>query len=103
VSLFAKIREERRRAKPLKFVTPSEAFEPQVEVRMLKDVTGWVDRGRREKFHLGAQRTYMVDEQTAVEFITKGYAAGELPREVSEDERAEIRSVMTTIGVGANE
>lgn len=68
---------------------------------MLKDVNGWASRERRAKWHLAAGRTYVVDEQTAVEFITKGYAEGTLPRKVSPDERAELRSVMTTVSVGA--
>ena len=42
----------------------------------------------------------MIDEQHAVEFIVKGYATGELPRFVSADEQAEIRSVITIIGLG---
>lgn len=75
-------------------------WQPQVRVRFVQDVSGWLHRDRRVKWHFPAGTEAMVDEQHAVEFITKGYAVGELPREVSDDERAEIRSVMTTVGLG---
>lgn len=75
-------------------------WQPQVQVTFTKDVTGWLNRDRRIKWHFAAGSTHMVDEQHAVEFITKGYATGQLPRKVSDDEKAEIRSVMTTIGLG---
>lgn len=75
-------------------------WQPQVEVTFTRDVTGWLDRDRRVKWHFAAGNTAMVDEQHAVEFIVKGYATGILPRKVSDDERAEVRSVMTTIGLG---
>lgn len=73
---------------------------PQVQVTFTRDVNGWLSRDKRIKWHFAAGSTHMVDEQHAVEFIVKGYAQGELPRKVSGDERAEIRSVMTTIGLG---
>lgn len=75
-------------------------WEPQVEVTFTRDVTGWLDRDRGIKWQFGAGQTVMIDEQHAVEFIVKGYAKGTLPRNVSDDERAELRSVMTTIGLG---
>lgn len=75
-------------------------WQPQVEVQFTHDVTGWLDRDRNVRFHFQAGGKAMVDEQHAVEFITKGYAIGILPRAVSDDERAQIRSVMTTIGLG---
>ena len=75
-------------------------WQPQVEVTFTRDVNGWLDVDKRIKWHFAAGSTHMVDEQHAVEFIVKGYAKGDLPREVSADERDEIRSVMTTIGLG---
>jgi hypothetical protein len=75
-------------------------WEPQVEVKFTRDVTGWQDTNERVRFHFKAGKTYHVDEQHAVEFIVKGYATGKLPRHVSEQEKQELRSVMTTIGLG---
>lgn len=75
-------------------------WQPQVQVTFTRDVNGWLDRDHRIKWHFAAGSTHMVDEQHAVEFIVKGYATGTLPRTVSDDERAEIRSVITVIGMG---
>lgn len=75
-------------------------WSPQVEVTFTRDVNGWLDRDNRIKWHFAAGSTHYIDEQHAVEFIVKGYATGELPRKVSQDEKDEIRSVMTTIGLG---
>lgn len=78
-------------------------WQPQVQVTFTRDVNGYLNRDQRIKWHFAKGTTHMVDEQHAVEFIVKGYATGTLPREVSEDERAELRSVMTTIGLGGPE
>jgi len=75
-------------------------WQPQVKVKFTRTVTGWLDRDARVKWEFHAGSEHYVDEEHAVEFIVKGYATGELPRPVSEDERAELRSVMTTIGLG---
>ena len=75
-------------------------WQPQVEVTFTRDVSGWLDQAEGVRFHFQAGKSYHVDEQHAVEFIVKGYATGTLPRPVSDDERDEIRSVMTTIGLG---
>lgn len=73
-------------------------WKPQVAVKFTRDVTGWIDHGQRIRFHFSSGKTYHVDEHHAVEFIVKGYATGTLPRPVSDQERAELRSNMTTIG-----
>ena len=75
-------------------------WQPQVRVTFTRDVNGWLNHDQRIKWHFAAGTTHMVDEQHAVEFIVKGYATGNLPRFVSADEQAEIRSVITTIGLG---
>jgi hypothetical protein len=75
-------------------------WQPQVQVTFTRDVNGWLDRDNSLKWHFAKGSTHMVDEQHAVEFIVKGYATGTLPRHVSEDEKAEIRSVITVIGLG---
>lgn len=89
---------QRRELYPVEFKPAN--WEPQVQVTFKMDVNGYLDRDKNIKWHFAAGSTHMVDEQHAVEFITKGYATGELPRPVSDDECAEIRSVMTTIGMG---
>ena len=74
-------------------------WQPQVRVTFTRDVNGWLDRDQNIKWHFAAGSTHMIDEQHAVEFIIKGYATGELPRFVSADEQAELRSVITIIGL----
>jgi hypothetical protein len=90
-------RRQHKELYPVRFETVD--WRPQVAVKFTRDVTGWIDQTKRIRFHFSAGRTYHVDEQHAVEFIVKGYATGELPRSVSDDERAELRSNMTTIGL----
>ena len=92
-------RRQHRELNPITFVPVN--WEPQVEVTFTRDVNGWVDHGKRLKWSFAKGSTHMVDEQHAVEFIVKGYATGTLPRSVSDDEKAELRSVMTTIGLGS--
>jgi len=84
--------------KPITF--QAARWQPQVQVTFTHDITGWLDRTQRIKWQFKAGTTHMVDEAHAVEFIVKGYATGTLPRHVTADEQAEIRSVMTTIGLG---
>jgi hypothetical protein len=98
VSYAAIKRRQRKELYPVEFKPVN--WEPQVEVTFTQDVTGWLDHDKRVRFHFQAGKSYHVDEQHAVEFIVKGYATGTLPRQVSENERADIRSVMTTIGLG---
>jgi hypothetical protein len=75
-------------------------WQPQVEVTFTRDVNGWLSQDENVKWHFGAGTTHMIDEQHAIEFIVKGYATGKLPRHVSDDEQATLRSVMTVIGMG---
>jgi hypothetical protein len=97
---YARIRNHQRK-QALKPVTLQPVnWQPQVRVTFTRDVCGWLDREQGLKFQFGAGKTYLIDEQHAVEFLTKGYCTGELPRAVSDDEAAEIRSSMVTIGMG---
>jgi hypothetical protein len=98
VYLAIKNQQRKESLKPVEFQPVH--WQPQVEVTFTRDVNGWLDRDRRVKWHFSAGSTHMVDEQHAVEFIIKGYATGTLPRPVSEDEKAEIRSVITVVGMG---
>lgn len=94
---YARIRRQQRKDWYVVQFKPVD-WQPQVEVTFTQDVNGWTDRDQGIKWHFAAGSTHMVDEQHAVEFITKGYALGILPRAVSENEAADIRSVMHTIG-----
>lgn len=96
--LAIKNQQRKESLKPVRFEPVN--WQPQVQVTFTRAVNGWLDRDRRIKWEFAAGSTHMIDEEHAVEFIVKGYATGELPRHVSTDERAEIRSVMTTIGLG---
>jgi hypothetical protein len=98
VYLAIKNQQRKESLRPVEFKPVN--WQPQVQVKFTRTVTGWLDRDKRTKWQFAAGSTHMVDEQHAIEFIVKGYATGELPRPVSDDERADIRSVMTTIGLG---
>ena len=89
---------------PVKFVPVERAFKPQVKVRALHDLNGWVDRRRRIKWHIGTGQIGCIDEDKAREWMAKGYAElieGTV-KPVSEDEAAEFLSTMTRIGIGGN-
>jgi hypothetical protein len=90
---------KRFRRPEVKFVRPQDAFTPQAAVTMTRDVNGWIDRKKGLKWGLQAGQTYFIDQDKAAEFITKGYATGELPRTVSEDEKAEWMSQVQTISL----
>jgi hypothetical protein len=97
---YARIRNHQRK-ETLKPVTlQAVSWQPQVQVTFNRDVCGWISREQGLKFQFAAGKTYLIDEQHAIEFIVKGYCAGELPRPVSDDEAADIRSSMVTIGLG---
>ena len=94
----------RKMAEAVEFVPVQHVFKPHFAVTMTQDVSGWVNKDKltRKKWSLSAGQTYFVDEQTAVEFLVKGYATGEYPRPVSDDERAQYLSQVTTISLGLN-
>lgn len=86
---------------PERFVTAAQVWEPQAKILMTRDVTGYAGKKRDNvKYHLKSGEVYYVDVDTAAQFITKGYAVGELPRKVSDDEAAEWRAQMTVIRPG---
>lgn len=84
---------------PVTFINAADFFEPQVHIKALKDVSGWVDKKRKQRWSLSAGKTYVVDVETATEFISKGYAEGQIPRTPTEGELEEWQSQMTTVGV----
>lgn len=94
----------RRKLEPVKFVTVEQAFKPQVEVVALTDLSGWVDRDRKVKFHIGVGRRGCMDIDTAREFKAKGYVeiveGQELVAPVSQDEMDELLSTKITISLG---
>lgn len=85
----------------IKFVPVEHVFKPQRQVRLLKDVTGWVNGDKRtgKKWHMRCGDIQYLDNRLADEFIIKGYAMGELSREYSEMERSEILATITNIGL----
>jgi hypothetical protein len=91
----------RRKVRPITFVPAEQVFKPQRMVRMTKDVNGYVAPGDRRKWELSYGREYAIDEDKAREFVIKGYCVP-VDWEVvaSEDERAEILSNVTIIGLG---
>lgn len=96
-------RQARAARGPVRFVSVSEAFEPQIRVQALRDLNGWVDEGRGVKWHIGKHQLGMLNERKAREFEVKGYVRildGSV-EPVSEDEAAEILSTVTTITLGA--
>jgi hypothetical protein len=95
---YARIRRHQRPITPVTLQPVN--WQPQVRVTFTRDVSGWLDRPQGVKFQFAAGSTHLIDERHAVEFIVKGYCTGELPRPVSDDEAADIRSSMTTIGLG---
>ena len=102
MALLARIRNQRQRMRRTEFLTPEQAFTPQVEVFPTRDITGWLDKPSKKKFHLKMGHSYCVDEKLAREWSVKGYVQigrGEV-RAVSEDEAAEILSSVTTVNMG---
>lgn len=98
--LVPQIGRKRLALRPVEFVPASKVFQAQTQVRMLKDVSGWIDRKRKQKWYLSRNEVVFLDVDKAAEFIVKGYAEGELPRPVSENEIAEWRAQVTTISLG---
>ena len=91
----------RRKLRPITFTPGEQVFKPQRMVRMTRDVSGWVSERDRRKWELSYGKEYAIDEDKAREFAIKGYC---IPIgwevEASDDERAEILSTVTTIGLG---
>ena len=89
------------RVQPVTFVPVERAFKPQVKIRATHDLNGWVDRRRNIKWHIAGGTIGYVDEETARQWMAKGYAElieGNV-RPVSEDEAAEFLAQVTRIGV----
>jgi len=94
----------RRELEPITFVSVERVFQPQVKVRATRDLNGWADRQKRVKWHIGSGRIGYLDSDVARQFQVKGYVQileGDV-KPVSDDERAEILSTMTVIGLGGN-
>lgn len=93
-----------KRAKPtvVKFVPVERAFKPMIKVRATRDLNGWANKSRGIKWHIGNGRIGMLDEETARQFMAKGFVEileGDI-KPVSEDEAAEFLAQVTTINVG---
>jgi len=75
-------------------------FKAQVQIRMTKDVSGWVgDKAPRRRWALRAGRLYTIDEERAREFVAKGYAefTATPRRPLSADEIAEHVAQVTEV------
>ena len=87
---------------PITFVPVEQVFKPQVKVRATRDMSGWADREKRIKWHIPIGRIGCLDADVAREFHAKGFVQiieGEV-EPVSEDEKAELLSQVSTIGLG---
>lgn len=92
------------RVQPVRFIPVERVFKPQIKVRALHTLNGWVDRRKKIKWEIHAGQVGCVDEDKAREWVAKGYAEildGTI-KPISEDEAAEYLSQVTTIGLGSN-
>lgn len=98
----------RRREKliPVEFVPVSQVFQPMVEVKFLKDVSGWVgeNKSSRKKWSFSTGQIIAIDADKAREFVAKGYCEPTHPLDppLSHDEVLEFRSNVTVVGLGGN-
>lgn len=92
----------RRKREDITFVEPREVFKPMVAVVAKKDISGWANRDRKVKWSMSAGTKYYLDRETARKFMVKNYVYGPpgILDDVSDDERAEIMSEVTIIGMG---
>lgn len=67
----------------------------QTKIKVTTSIHGKFKNGKH--FDLVAGEDYWVDEAKADEFIIKGYAVGELSRNYSDDEKAQIRASVQVI------
>jgi hypothetical protein len=92
-----------RELKPVRFVPVERAFKPQVKVRALVDLNGWVHpRRERIKWSISAGQVGCLDADTAREFQAKGYVQvldGEV-KPVSDGEREELLAQTSTVTLG---
>lgn len=91
-----------KQLKPVRFVPVERAFKPQVKVRALMDLNGWVNRRERIKWEIGAGSIGCIDADKAREFQVKGYVQildGQV-EPVSEMEAEEILAQKTTVTLG---
>lgn len=91
---------------PVTFMPVRRVFEAQVQIRMNQDVSGWVggNKKHRKKYALSKGQVYTIDAKTAREFVAKEYATWVRPQDhqpISDDERAEAKSQITTLSLGA--
>lgn len=93
---------KRREFDVVKFVPVERAFKPQIKVKALLDITGWLDRDKGIKFRIGMGRVGFVDADSARIWQAKGYITileGEV-EPVSEDELYELSKDDAKISLG---
>jgi len=74
---------------------------PQTKVRMHQSVGGKFESG--DRWELISGNDYWLDDAKADEFIIKGYCSGNLSREYSENEQAQIRSNVQVVTMNSME
>lgn len=95
------VRQRRKQERPITFVSVMEAFQPQIKVRFLKDVSGWASRDRRVKWSIGAGKVGTLDADKAREFQAKGYLEilDGTVKPVTQTELDEILATVTVVGL----
>ena len=90
-SFEARRAREARKLEPVEFApVRRNPLKPQTKVHMQHSVGGKFESGKR--WELIAGQEYWLDSDKADEFIIKGYAQGNLSRNYSDDEKAEMTS-----------
>lgn len=74
-------------------------MKPQTKVRMINSVGGKNHGDKKRRWTLDAGKEYWLDADLADNFIIRGYADGNLSRNYSDDELAEIRAGVHTINL----
>lgn len=93
----------RAKFQPVRFVPVERAFKPEIRVRALHDLNGWVSRKDRIKWEMSAGQIGTLDIDTARAFQVKGYVQilDGAVKPVSEMEAAELLGEKQTVTLGA--
>jgi hypothetical protein len=93
----------RQRLTPIEFVPAFQVFKPMVEVRFLKDVSGWVGGTKklRKKWSFATGEIAAIDSDKAREFVAKGYATPTHPLDppLTRTEIEDFQGQVTTVGL----
>ncbi len=92
---------------PITFLPVKKVFRAMVSIEVNRDISGWASREKRQKWHMGAGTTHIIDEDKAREFVAKGYASFTDPmyaerHPISADEVDEHAATMAIITPGGS-